>query len=392
MSYSSSVTIVELSPDGASIQLQGASLPFMGAEWGGENRLTTTWYPGNPDEATQQVLGPRELPTHWEGEWNRTRMGRDDSLATIVDSSGTNRAKDPFVLRDALENMFRRGHRLAVSWIVRGDDFSQNNTLYREGRAKSWKFKYTRLQDIEWEVELEWIGRGKSVQRVVSTRDDSATNAFSPLNADTIKALAAWENAKNALDFKKQIGSLSKISQAFSGIDSLTRGIQASVSQIQNAIDVGLKTATLPLSVANQLVDLARNTIAVAHNIEAQISRIPAEIAVVNRKASAVAKAAKHLGTVGDATGLVSRSAQTMNDKVTTIVPTGPNANARSSDVLAIYITKAGDTPQNVSILFYKTADHGVDILKANRLPWYQPTFPQGTVLVIPVLQTIKKA
>src|ERR1700722_19815557 len=47
----------------------------MGAEWAMKVSAVTTWYPGNPDEATQQVLGPQELPSRWNGDWRRTMIG-----------------------------------------------------------------------------------------------------------------------------------------------------------------------------------------------------------------------------------------------------------------------------------------------------------------------------
>ena len=89
--YGSSLTIEELGPAGPDFQprkivLIGPALPFQGAEWGFENQIVTTWYPGNGQEATQQNLGPREMPSAWEGEWKRTLMGKSPSI--FIDEGG----------------------------------------------------------------------------------------------------------------------------------------------------------------------------------------------------------------------------------------------------------------------------------------------------------------
>ncbi len=107
----SSLTIEETASAGAGFQprkitLLGPALPFMGAEWGFENNVQTTWYPGNAIEATQQNLGPREMPSNWEGEWKRTLMGR---LPTrYVDESGQeHKIVSPHVLREVFEDVAR---------------------------------------------------------------------------------------------------------------------------------------------------------------------------------------------------------------------------------------------------------------------------------------------
>jgi hypothetical protein len=70
----------------------------------------------------------------------------------------------------------------------------------------------------------------------------------------------------------------------------------------------------------------------------------------------------------------------------------GPQVTqAAVGDLLAIYMTKDGDTPQRISQKFYKTPDHGLDILQANRLPWHQATFNKGQALIIPRLRSAQR-
>lgn len=379
--YSSVVTITELVPGGVTITLQGASLPFRGAEWGGELNMTTTWYPGNPDEATQQVLGPRELPTHWRGEWKRTLMGKSDSHAVVSGASPPN-VVAPWILRDSLEALFRRGARLAVTWSTAGvSPTDVQDDIYREGRARSWKFQHDRAQDIKWEVEFNWLGRGRTQQRATSVRDDTATSATNAL-ASAIDALTKL------------------IVPPLDPFTSFLRSLQKGISQIQNAIATAQHFATLPFSIANQIVGTVRDMQAVCNQTLDMLGRQPAELLALRLSVHDLTNAYAHQGQVGDAVVNAARQANRAGSVLVSRVFSAalrgqrlPSTNnVAVSDVLAVYITRQGDTPHTVSMRYYGTPDHDIDILKANDLPWSQPSFPPGQALIIPNLQTVKKA
>jgi nucleoid-associated protein YgaU len=67
---------------------------------------------------------------------------------------------------------------------------------------------------------------------------------------------------------------------------------------------------------------------------------------------------------------------------------TDPTRLGNPNTVIAAYIIKAGDTPESISQHFYKTPDHAVDILRANKLSWYTATLTAGHILIIPALAT----
>jgi hypothetical protein len=122
-SVGSSITIEETvttTPGGKPrrVVLVGAGLPFMGqADWGGESKIITTWYPGNGVEGSQQNLGGTLMPSTWSGEWKRTLMGRSPSVFT--DETGTRRALvDPHELWLALDDIRKGGARLRVTWAA----------------------------------------------------------------------------------------------------------------------------------------------------------------------------------------------------------------------------------------------------------------------------------
>ena len=202
VAYQSTLTITEATGRGGnqprSIELNGPSLPFMGAEWGFENNLITTWYPGNAIEGTQQNLGPRELPSTWEGEWKRTLMGKVP--AKFRDETGADvRIISPFTLREVVEDIGRSGALLTVVWAVTGlegigalSNHAARNTdvkIVRAGRMKSFKTPIDRHTDIRWTMEFHWVSRGQKQNKAgPSTREDQDTSTIANSIESSIKA------------------------------------------------------------------------------------------------------------------------------------------------------------------------------------------------------------
>src|SRR3954466_4299054 len=132
---SSSLTIEELTGERRKLELRGPGLPLKGAGWEGSQNVKTTWYPGNGIEATQQVLGPKEEPSEWEGEWNRTRLGRTPCLFT--DGAGTpTKVTAPSFLIDLMDDIRIRGTKLRVTWTVVDESGTPRASKVREGRLE----------------------------------------------------------------------------------------------------------------------------------------------------------------------------------------------------------------------------------------------------------------
>lgn len=411
MSYSSTLLIEELDTDSGSprrvVTLVGPSLPFMGAAWSGENELVTTWYSGNPAEATQQMLVPKELPSTWEGEWNRTLMGKVPAI--FQDQDHTLPVIDPIVMRDLIEDIARSGRRLRVSWVVDGTSADQRSKTVREGRIKKWEFKHQRMQDIQWNLEFHWLGRGRAQQRVVSVRDDSQTAALAALNADFVDFLSAAK-AQDFISSNKltrlssttvTLGQLEAIANAPNAIlTSATRQLTRQLNTFKDAVALGKKFVTMPAQLANTTVDFARNTLAIANKTSDSLSRIPVELMSVKTKVSDVTRAAQYFGKNVDACRRVSRRAHEYDLKVRSQRVTGAlrgeldrsQTTSRPSDVLATVVTKEGDTPQRLSMRYYQTPDHAIDILRTNRLPDYQTSFAKGKIIIIPNLTTTRSS
>lgn len=407
-SYSSTLTIEEIETRKGLrprvVILRGPSLPFRGAEWPGEQGMSTTWYPGNI-EGSQQVLGPREMPSKWTGEWNRTRISR--TPATFRDSFGGNtQVVDPKVLWDALEGIYRSGLRLRVTWAVSGDAPGSNGRVVREGRAKSWTFKADRIQDIAWEVQFDWVSRGATQQRSAPTRDGSIATGSAQLDAAVLKFVILAQlkkfQASNALIRRSAtevtLGQLERLADAPQKLVSdVTRTLRRTVNDVQRTADIAKKIGTSPLAIANTALDFARNTVAVVNQFIDEVGRMPWEVAATGNKADDLLRSVDHFGGLQDQAELVAQRSQELDARVRQQAhprgntgTTNPRTRgAGEGDILAVHVVRAGETPQRLSVRYYGSPDHDVDILRANRLPEYQATIPPGKIVVIPVISTV---
>jgi hypothetical protein len=382
----------------------GPSLPFMGAEWGGENNMSTTWYPGNADEATQNILNPQEVPSNWHGEWKRTLMGK--APTTYEDENGASQSVvSPDQLVDILEDIFRAGFRLRVTWMVEGLTPDQQGKKVREGRAKKWNFKYTRLQDIEWEVTFDWLGRGRSTQKVVGVRDDSMIAATAAMNSQaanlaSLAAAAAFISSNPTVRLSASTLSLGRLESLVPAVYSLlqtaVQTVQQTMSRVVNATQLATQVVNLPFAVANAGIAAARDMTHTCNTFSDQVGQTPPEQMSLSSKVSDITSAAQFYAQNKSQFQLMARQGQLFADKIRqrqgTIGLQGKaspqSSSMLQSDIIAIYLTKTKDTPQLISQKFYQTPDHGADIMRANRLPLYQPNFPSGKVLIIPNLQT----
>lgn len=404
MTYSSLLLIEETDAiqGGAatrSMALMGGGLPLMGSEWGGKNQNKTTWYPGNGEEATQQVLGPRELPSHWRGEWRITMLPKtpcryisDDGSVVLITS--------PFSLWNLLETMFRSGIPLRVTWAQQsttGDD-TQEGKVVREGLADTWHFKPIRIQDIDWDIEFVWRGRGGVRPRVSTTRSNLVTTN-GPAFQDAVKALVnnnlAIANLRQN-PAKLTLGQIEAIADTPTKIaDAAARSVQQIESQVGQVVNIAATLANQPVQIQARAVDLAQNTVAQLNNFYDELSRTPVEQLTTRQKLSSLLQAHLRFGQASDDALASSDAGRTFTEQLRAVVQatslTGaisPTRTSNPSSILQVYVCKQGDTPESVSQRYYGTTDHAVDVLRANRMAWHTSSFPMGKVIVIPALQT----
>ena len=162
------------------------------------------------------------------------------------------------------------------------------------------------------------------------------------------------------------------------------------------------KTNAVPFQLANGAVDLARNSIAQANQLADEMGRIPAEVASTKSRVRDVVRAASGFSALENQARVIARTGKTMDDAMRKTLlelsrargqNTGAPSNRRVTqvggrDIIGTYVVRQGDTPQRISIRFYGSPDHAIDLLRANRLPWHVVNLPVGRPIIIPVLGT----
>jgi len=410
LSYSSVLTIAELDGSGQptlrQVQLTGPSLPFMDSEWSGENNLVTTWYPGNADEGTQQNLGPREMPSTWRGDWRRTMMG--SCPTPYVDEDGNqSMLVDPSTLLTNLEDIFRSGRRLRVTWASTQQPDGTGDSTYpiqfsivREGRAKTWKWTVRTVHDIQWEATFDWQSRGATTPRVASTRDDTFQQSSAPYVA-AVQALINAANAATEENLAPSSFTLGQLESVSGGPVALMTATATSVTALQDdliaASSIGTSLPSQPVQIAAVALNHAADALAQSQGAYAQFSATPAELMSANDDAVSVLSAYGLFGPVADAALQSEIAAYVFYQQMKSALPTqGPALAGKKTGpttpgpntIITVYIVKDGDTPQKISMRFYRTPDHAADIMRANGLSWHTTSLPKGKQLVIPVISS----
>jgi phage tail protein X len=375
----------------------------MGAEWGMKNNVITTWYQGNGAEATQQNLGPQELPSHWHGEWRRTMLGSDPQGYT--DDSGTvYDIVDPLSMWNAIEAIARGGQRLRVTWGVTTDngDPSAQGSVVRDGRVLECKFRPARIQDIEWEIEFQWLGRGGVTPKVTSTRSNTVASDSS-----------AYQNALNYLvDANQQaqldyynptyfsLGVLEAVASLPVGLTlSLSATVSIATSDVLGAVTIAATLSSQPVAVQNNAITLAQDSVTQSNNFYDELSQTPYELLTQNSyQLSSLLFSFNLFAPQSDAAQSLAQEAQLFAAQLRQQVQgfssgsqgvVDPKRLGDPNNILTIYTTKDGDTPALVSARMYGgSPDHAADICRANGLSWYTPSFTSGIQLVIPRLSS----
>lgn len=415
---SSILSIEELAPttpggQPKQVVLVGPALPLKGAEWGGDSNIKTTWYPGNGVEATQQFLGPMELPSEWTGMWRRTTMGRTPSI--YRDETGTvNRVIEPWDLWEILDAIRLGGARIRVTWAVRGrrllgmlesgTDLPVDRQVIREGRLKSLKIQADTEVDLKWTAGFEWASRGGRQERQSDVRRDddlsqatsAAQNAIAALDDVVDSKIASIRSGVRLSASTLTLGQLEAMANApLDALNAASAKLRYNLGQLKRVGDLAAKIGALPYAMANACVDFARNTTAVANQFVQEFGTAPPEKLALKSKVSDLLRAVKYFGGANDQMQTISREGAALDSRMRQTQVSGGNRGAvavressttRAGDIVAIHVCKEGDTPVTLSVKYYLGPDHGPEILRANRLPAYTARFDKGQILVIPVL------
>lgn len=371
-------------------------MPKQGASWESELRSVTVWYPGNPFEATQQVLSDMEHPSDWEGIWNTTRMISTPSLFQDGPGAPQQRITRASTLKDVMDDVLRSGALLRVTWA--SDD---GRKVVREGRASTRKFSYIRQDDINWAITFVWTGRGETASRVVDFTSENLEAVTRQLGA-TLNDLAGQIAANEIVSANPQIpGSTTSFklgdleSFALTPQETLSgylRTVTALANRVKQVSDITDTIANTPENLQGQLTDAAKDTTGATRSFTDAIGRFPPEtLSEVPSSPSALAMSVVFFGSITAKSNEATKAAEQVLQAAKKRQAAGTPFNSRvnksgPSDAVQVVRSRESDTFAGLSIRFYGTPDRAAQIASANNFPGYQVAPGAGQVILIPVL------
>jgi hypothetical protein len=313
---------------------------------------------------------------------------------------------EPHLLVEAMESLRISGSLLRVVWSAalpyNADEIVRT---VREGRMKSFGYIPEKITDIRWNVEFEWVSRGQPRKTPVISSSDSADASAAALDVaqqkliNTTSILRTLKTKNPSIPLSTSFSSLGQLEAMVSIPDkyaqAVSRKITGQTQSITRFLDIARKGATTPVSVANTLISTATNIVNSANTWRDQVSQVPPEMLSTKTNISSLLRAANYFADVHSANVEIAKRATEMKSRFK--APRGrvgglrqENADSYSNSAdgtfLAVHTVRKGDTPISLSVYYYKTPDHVVDILKTNRLPWTQTDLTEGTHLIIPKL------
>lgn len=251
LSEPSPFTIVELTGEANNLTLEGRCLPYRPVSFEGAMRAEFTWYPGNPI-ATVQMLGAEEKSTTINGMWKDRFIRTFTDMGLPVLEGRTGEAKFNGVVVDDVRSLCRiiegfrlRGQLLEVGW----------DELTRQGILVRFKQTWLRREDVEWEMEFQWISRGEPLTPVAFGVDIPQLDIASQI-------LSAIDALKSALE------------APFALVTQITSAITDSMEAIVTAGDALSDVAKKAEAAITSPIEATRSTLAAVQTIKREAKSI----------------------------------------------------------------------------------------------------------------------
>jgi hypothetical protein len=385
----STVIIEELGGQKRKVTLRGSGLPLQGAEWGGEQIVDTSWNPGSP-VATQQVMGPTEMPSSWEGEWRTNRLA---SLPCLVSEDGGSDKSIVFAdaLRDLVDAVRISAQLLRVTWVAK-----PGRKRVRIGRLTKFTSQDERADDLRWSATFTWIGRDASAAVAVSDADLT-------LAATTAAALAATDaasriEANRIISANKQVpngptpftlGQLEALANAPRKFtNQFARFAKAVAARLSQLGDIVQAVKDTPAAILNQIVDASSDAVSASNKFVDQLTRQGPETLSTSNRVANLLQAASYYGSAQTgaeqlaAASAQARLAAARRRSAARRVGTDPRSLTGAGDLLNVIVPKAGETLLSISRRFYAGADLSYELARANGLPGQTITPPRGPLII----------
>lgn len=396
---SSSLVIEELTGAKRRLELRGAGLPFQGAAWGGTTTLATSWNPGNP-EATQHVLGPQEMPSDWEGEWNTTRLV---AAPCLFSESGGAPQSVVFAstLMEVLDDFRRQANLLRVTWAeekelktTAANVTTQTFRVVRVGRIEEANFRVDRQDDVKWKATFVWVGRGEARKPAANRSENllatlrrsitEANAAASKILLDDLRSQQAREDFVTPFT----LGQLEALVDAPLALaDSFARFANSVTNRLKTLGDILVKVRDLTPALLGRAVDVATNAVAVSNQFVDEISRAGAETYTTQTKVSNLTRAASYYGRTQRQADLVAEACSNLVRKAqmrrsVSVTSSSRSTKAQPQEIIAVHVPRAGDTMISIARRYYGNAELAGPLSRANGLPLSTVEPPRAPIII----------
>jgi LysM repeat protein len=332
------------------IRWVGNAMPMQPFTWGGEQRLVSTYYAGNPEPAIQ-VLGAKEGPVTVHGRWKDKRF------------------KDPryygvsYQYNLALNEMRKRGNLVCLS--MQGGA----GKWVRYGFIEKGEFKMNKLSWIDYEVTFLIVSETKPQNNYFAAPEKNSPSA---VKQSLINAATAFQSTYSAVP-KSMPLSLAGL------MNNLIGDVAKNVNLVTNFVNTVVTTAQDIQASANRALGLINNARAFISKLTRTIDGFSHSFETLSTQGSAkgqVTDTYTNLAYIGEtmnvANSLSALLAQ-MQAQFEALTATIPKAR---------YKVQVNDTLQNISVKFFGTSANWTDIYDFNKLQTTALT--PGTVLEIP--------
>lgn len=345
------------------INLTGPFMPHQPFTFGGEQRLVSTYYPGN-SEPTVQVMGSKENDLTIKGELRLKKFKR-------IYKSTTDDAGSPSLTETEVRQIAQEFQELIDAMRIRGNLVRLSmGEWQRWGFIQSVSFDLYTLAKITYEIKFLIVGFNQPINTKLSQgHDDNLIKPNKDLTDAALGAIAGMQQfpptmPRTISEFLNQ-----EIGQVASAINLVTGFVNEALSdaeQLNNSLNraIGLiKNARAVISQSARRIN----------SISLSFSSLGSSVLSEWQKTTATVKSVNHIHDMrGSYTDLASMLAglQARFEALRKTIP------------LQRYRVVNGDNLQKISTKFYNTPDHWQDIYDHNKLTDTQLVV--GSVLEIP--------
>ena len=280
---------------------------------------------------------------------------------------------------------------------INGNGRQANVQIVRVGRLTKFATPIDRHTDIGWSMTFDWSGRGGDPARVVSISEEAdIQNISRDVVANLKAAIAKRDDLFGKTPQFLTLGQLENVAAYPTKlVNEFATNMNDVAQKFQDAANVAEKFAQAPVSMAVAMRNLAARTKKLSNRFTDTCGRIPTELFLSTTYSWVEALKAKNQNAqFQDAAEAAAISAYVLQKQTQTARFDSSNSGqvtvrdgrGGNKNIIGVHVCKEGETPANVSLKYYQNMDHGTDILKANRLPWYLAKFQKGQIIMIPAL------